>query len=131
AAHFDHETFHGKRPPAASLMFGSLGARWVAALAWPSTVASFVRALRGPSAAEYATGLAGRLQAALLLHRREPSEALARAADRLGTMVSARVCARAAQPWEPADANRFAHGWSGPVHAVLAWYDWRGDAVPG
>ncbi len=98
-----------------SLIFARPGALWVQAMIVPATTTAYVRAASRPALLEQTSGAAGHLLAAMLL--RTPP---VRMIETLGERVLAAIRGRVATPWEPADANGFAHGWVGICYAALA-----------
>jgi hypothetical protein len=99
-----------------SLLFTKPGALWAQAMIVPETAPILARAIANPRLDEHACGAAGHYLAARLV---KSHHALARVIAKLGARVVEAVRKRAATPWLPEDAQRFAHGWPGICYAAL------------
>jgi hypothetical protein len=132
-AYFDRDRMRGDPPPSSSLMFGTLGVHWVRALVEPGAASAFEHALADTRDAnpEYASGAAGALTSCLLLGDEIGSTTSTAIADARAAALLDSLAVRRRASWHAVDATRFAHGWSGAIHALLAWHGRRGRAIPG
>jgi lanthionine synthetase-like protein len=124
-------------PSRASFLFGQAGVRWVGALVATASrreraTAAYARAIRllDREQIEFSEGLAGALSGARLLLAQRPHAGLDRIATEIANTLRQRVRDRSSRPWQPEDASRFAHGWSGVLHSLLAWDRSRGASPP-
>lgn len=116
-------------------MFGRGGLRWVQACTATRDRRDAIRsylAVISPrnDLPELANGRAGQLVGAVALLRRRTDDALAKVAGSLAAELDACIQNRGRSAWQPFDAMRFAHGWSGVLFAALAYRLWRGEPVP-
>jgi hypothetical protein len=123
-----------EKPHATSYHFGRGGLYWAYALLpgphRDRAVAAFQRGIdpRGPT--ELVQGAAGQLVGARLLLSRFEHAGLRRTATALATSLGKKLRARSKRPWEPSDASRFAHGWSGVAYAFVTWTRAGGEELP-
>jgi eukaryotic-like serine/threonine-protein kinase len=112
-------------PPRSSYLNGAGGLHWMRALVIEDerdrAVVGYLRCARQATLAELADGIAGHLTGARLLLARFDDPRLRRLASELAETLHRRVRARSRRPWLPRDGNQFAHGWTGVLHALLAW----------
>ena len=127
--------------PRTSYLFGRAGQYWVQARVARGTrreraVRSYVAAARVRTGqTDFTSGTAGLLSGAMLIL----SDGVApQGIDReleiivrsLRRSLTARLRDRVRRGWRPHDAMRFAHGWSGILHALLSERAWREQPVP-
>jgi hypothetical protein len=115
--------------PRSSFMYGRAGLHWLGALlGTDGAAAAYAREGASIVDTSFMAGTAGYLTGARILLERGPAPAVHRRAAAMANAMLAKV--HDARPWHRLETSGFAVRLPGLLHALLAWHQHTGAAIP-